>query len=507
SVAFGIADRVSFYKNPNVSTKAVSISSYIQDNWKINARFNLIYGVRWEINPAPSTADKDSLLTLETAPDLTQNDQTSLRLAANGTPYYKTDFRNFAPRIGAAFRVFEKDDKELTLRGGIGTFYDLGQSQFYEIASPYQHSNFLAENLILPISNVPESVFLTANDPNRRLAVVSAAPDYQLPRTYFWNATAQLRIGNEMFSAAYVGGAGRKLQRTLTLNLAAPNGVLSGYFSNKFSKIIYIDNAYSSDYHALQLQYSRRLTKGLNAFANYSWAHSIDNNSSDSNVSYPFVNYAVSNDRGNSDFDVRHSLNIGFSYNLPRMNSRNFVGKILKDISFGGIFFARTGLPFDVKTVEFDQFSNEYIYRRANVNRELPLTVESPQSPTGVKLNIDAFNKPLSQFAQGNLPRNAFSGPSVWQFDSSVSKKINIKEKLQVCFRAEVYNLFNRPNFSNPYNLLSYQGKLKVVDEKFGMPYRTMARGYAGAEPTGGVSPIFQLGGARAVQFGIQFKF
>lgn len=506
AVSFGIADRVSFYRNPRVDTEVLSFSSYIQDNWKINRRFNLIYGLRWEINPAPSTAEKDALLTLETPPDLSQADQTKLQLAASGTPYYETSFRNFAPRFGAAFQVFEKNGKSLVLRGGIGTFYDLGQSQFNELSSPYQHSNFLAENLILPINNFPLTFLTNQDDPNRRLAVVSAAPDYRLPRTYFWNTTAQLKLGKEMFSAAYVGGAGRKLQRTLSLNLSEPNGSANGYFSNKFSKIIYIDNAYSSDYHAFQFQYSRSLSQGLNAFANYGWAHSIDNNSSDSNISVPF-NYQVSNDRGNSDFDVRHSVNVGFSYDIPRVKTNNFVGKLMNDWTFGGMFFARTGLPFDVKIVEFDSFTNSYNIRRANIKSGLPLTVKTTESPTGIKLNADAFSKPLNQFSQGNLGRNVFTGSAVWQFDSSLGKKFNLTEKLKLNLRVEVYNVFNRPNFSNPNAQISYQGKDRIVAENFGVPTRTMARGYAGAEPTGGVSPIFQLGGARQLQFNAQLRF
>ncbi|MCD9188384.1 MAG: carboxypeptidase-like regulatory domain-containing protein [Pyrinomonadaceae bacterium] len=506
AVSFGIADRVSFYKNPRVDTRVLSVSSYIQDNWKVNRRLNLVYGVRWEINPAPSTAEKDALFTLETAPDLSRADQTRLQLAASGTPYYQTNFRNFAPRFGAAYEVFEKNGKSLVLRGGIGTFYDLGQSQFNEIASPYEHSNFLAENLILPINNFPLSFLTNEADPNRRLAVVSATPDYQSPRTYFWSTTAQLKLGKEIFSASYVGGAGRNLQRTLTLNLSEQNGISNVYFSNKFSKIIYIDNAYSSDYHAFQFQYSRSLAQGLNAFANYSWAHSIDNNSSDSNLSVPF-NYAVSNDRGSSDFDVRHTLNIGFSYDVPRLKANNFVGKLMNDWTLGGMFFARTGLPFDVKTTEFDALTNSYITRRANVKSGVPLTIKTAESPTGIKLNADAFYKPLNQSAQGNLGRNAFTGPAVWQFDSSLGRKFNLTEKLKLNLRVEVYNVFNRPNFSNPYAQISYQGKDRIVPENFGIPTRTMARGYAGAEPTGGVSPIFQLGGARQIQFNAQLKF
>jgi len=508
AISFGVANRVSFYKNPNVSTKVLSISSFVQDNWKVNSKVNLIYGLRWEINPAPSPEEKDALLTLEKAPELDQANQTGLQLAPSGTPYYQTGFRNFAPRFGAAIQIFSKKDKQLILRAGIGTFYDLGQSQFNEIASPLRHTNEFAENLILPINNSSYNLFSNTDDPNKRLAVVSAAEDYQLPRTYFWNLTNQLKIGNNLFSTAYVGGAGRELQRTLTLNMGNPKNFLSGgYYSNRFSKVIYIDNAYSSDYHSFQFQYSGNLANGLKSFVNYAWSHSIDNNSSDSNISTPFLNYPVSTDRGNSDFDVRHSFNAGFSYELPEMKLNGLFGKLFENWTFGGLFFARTGLPYDVEIAELNPVTNDLDFRRADVIEGLPVFSKAPESPTGFRLNADAFTKPAQQFAQGNLGRNVFTGPSVWQFDSSLGRKFNLTEKLQLQLRLEVYNVFNRPNFSNPQTKILYQNDEKVITKGFGVPTKTMARGYASAEPTGGVSPIFQLGGARTMQFSVRIKF
>ena len=74
--------------------------------------------------------------------------------------------------------------------------------------------------------------------------------------------------------------------------------------------------------------------------------------------------------------------------------------------------------------------------------------------------------------------------------------------------RVEAYNIFNRPNFSNPQTKILYQEGEKITPKDFGLSTRTMARGYAAsAEPTGGVSPIFQLGGARALQFTVRLKF
>jgi hypothetical protein len=218
------------------------------------------------------------------------------------------------------------------------------------------------------------------------------------------------------------------------------------------------------------------------------------------------LNYPVVNDRGNSDFDIRHTFNLGFSYDLPEMKANNFLGRLTQNWTFGGIFFARTGLPYDVKIAEFNTVINDYSLRRANLSADAPVLLAAADSPLGFRLNPDAFAIP-EQFTQGNLGRNVFNGPGVWQFDSSLGRKFNLTSKLQLQLRMEVYNIFNRPNFSNPQTKIIDQADQKLIPRDFGVPTQTMARGYASAEPTGGVSPIFQLGGSRTFQFSARLRF
>lgn len=508
SVIKGVADRVFYYNNPNVNTKVLTFSSYLQDSWKVNSRLTLLYGVRWEINPPPTTQEKDSLLTLAAPPDLNKSDQTGLKLAPNGTPYYQTSFNNFAPRFGVTLQLSNNKGRELILRGGFGTFYDLGQAQFNEIASPYSYASELAENLTLPINNYSISLTSNSSTTNNRLSVISASPEYVVPRTYLWNFTAQQSLGaNQILSIGYVGAMGRKLQRTLTLELAKPNELDKRFSSSEFSKITYIDNAFSSDYHALQVQFTRRLTNGLQTFANYTWAHSIDDNSSDSNIFTPDSNVLEASNRGNSDFDLRHSFNSGFVYDLPSPNGKSLIAGFLKNWSLSGILFARSGLPFDVKISELNEFGFYNENRRADFTGG-SVYIKDATSPTGFRLNADAFAKPVSEEKQGNLGRNSIFGPSAWQMDLGLNKKFKLSEKIGISFRTEVYNVLNRPNFSNPFSNISYSNSgQKIIPSFFGVPTQTMARGYAAAGTTGGVSPIFQVGGARSIQFGLRLNF
>ena len=129
-------------------------------------------------------------------------------------------------------------------------------------------------------------------------------------------------------SLTYVGALGRDLLRQTALNPAA------GGKSN-FVNVYPIDNTATSDYNALQVKFQRRLSRGLQALASYRFSHSIDISSTDA-INYVTTPDAVSNpniDRGDSDFDIRHSFTAGVTYDLPAPGSDQVVHAILGDWS------------------------------------------------------------------------------------------------------------------------------------------------------------------------------
>lgn len=170
------------------TAKFTTYSFYGQDTWKVNKRLTLDYGLRWEIAPSPTSAGGSAPLTLAVPPDLSKLDQSNITLAPLGTPYYETEYTKFAPRFGISYLLREKAGRELVLRGGIGTYYDLGQSGFGDVGFPYRRSTFTTGGS-LPLSsaglNFPPFDFTPS--PTNRASVTVAAPDYTLPRTYQWN--------------------------------------------------------------------------------------------------------------------------------------------------------------------------------------------------------------------------------------------------------------------------------------------------------------------------------
>jgi len=101
-----------------------NFSTFIQDNWKLLRRLTVNFGLRWDVNPAPSEANGNDPLALSEVSNLS-----TTQLAPRGTTLWKTTYNNFAPRVGAAYQLRETTGHETVIRGGFGIFYDAGNDQ------------------------------------------------------------------------------------------------------------------------------------------------------------------------------------------------------------------------------------------------------------------------------------------------------------------------------------------------------------------------------------------
>jgi hypothetical protein len=142
--------------------------------------------------------------------------------------------------------------------------------------------------------------------------------------------------GSQSVSLTNLGAIGRRLLRVTQLaNLNA-----------NFPNVSYTSGTATSDYHALQLKYQRRLSRRLQALASYSFSHSIDSASTDAFATRLNTPASLANaniDRGNSDFDIRHSFTTGFTYNLPAPGSNNLAHVALGGWSLDTFVLARAG--------------------------------------------------------------------------------------------------------------------------------------------------------------------
>jgi len=300
----------------------------------------------------------------------------------------------------------------------------------------------------------------------------------QMPYTLQWNLTVEQSLGkSQTLTASYVGAAGRRLlqQRRLTLSPVNPS----------FTTIRLTNNSSTSDYHSLQLQFQRRLSRGLQARASYTWSHAIDNTSSD------FVTNLLL--RGNSDFDVRHNFAAAIIYDIlvPKLNA--VTDAVLRDWSVDTRLNAQSAFPLNIVAGTItDPVDGTQVGRRANLILGVPLYLKDPIAPGGRIINRAAFSIPPTG-QQGTLGRNVIRDFPSWQVDLALRRKFNLTERLHLQFRAEAFNVFNHPNFGTIIT--------DLTNLNFGRATNMLGRQLAG------LNALYQVGGPRSLQFAIKFQF
>jgi hypothetical protein len=464
-----------------------NFSLYGQDTWKITSRFTATYGLRWDINPPPKGKSPASDPLTVTG----LNNPPTIALAPRGTPLYQTTYGNVAPRVGIAYQLREKQNWGTVLRAGFGVFYDLGQGSLGGYSSFFPFSATRSLSLVpFPLSSqnaAPPT--LTTNLPANSMLV--ANPHLNLPRTYQWNVALEQSIGSsQSLSLTYVGAIERDLLRLTSFFNPNPN----------FQAIELTDNSATSDYHSLQLKFERRLSRGLQALASYAFAHSIDIASTDSpsgNLSTPGTIADPRLDRGDSDFDIRHSFTAGVTYDLPTPGSQGALRIALGGWSLDSFVFARSAPPVDiVGTTSFA--AGIALAPRPNVNPGVPLELLGPQYPGGKIFNKAAFSAaPAGQ--QGNFGRNVLRGFGAWQADLALQREFRVTESVGLRFRAEFFNIFNHPNFGPPDSTLT--------DGFFGHSTQTLASSLGSGGANGGFNPLYQIGGPRSIQLALKLQF
>jgi hypothetical protein len=492
-----------------------NLGAYAQDTWRALPRLTITYGVRWDVDFAPSSQNGPNLPAV-TGYNLA--DLAGLAVAPAGTPPFKTTYGNVAPRLGAAYQLSDNQTWQRVLRGGFGVFYDLVSAETGNVTNnafpPF--GNFTEFGpAAFPFS--PAQIAPLPIPPSATLANLYVFnPKSKLPYTLEWNVALEQSLGKErMLSVSYVGAAGRRLLQTTEVFAppANPNVGLADF----------IDNTAASNYQALQLQFQQRLSRGLQVLTSYTWSHSIDDTSS-SYVGNAFVPGDNNLNRANSDFDIRHGLTAGLTYDIPAPHGKTFAGAVTRGWSADTFILARSAPPVDLNDSNFrflegGFFTNirpdvvpgesPYLYRAdcASTFRALGELVAGQTCPGGMGFNPAAFTNPPTDpntgnpTRQGNLPRNFLRGFGATEWDFALHRDFPIWEQAHLQFRAEIFNLLNHPNFGPPYPFFGGTG--------FGLSNQTLAQSFAGSGSLGGggFNPLYQIGGPRSIQLALKLLF
>jgi len=440
------------------------IGAYLQDDWRWRPNLTFNLGLRYEMATVP-TEVHDKLTVLRNITDATPH---------LGSPLFDNPtLHNFEPRLGLSWDPF--GNGKTAVSAGFGIFDVLPLPyliQFNEVLSApfFQHGS--ATNL--QSGDFPTAAFalLAGSAQTFRQAYFDPHPK----RNYVmqWNLTVQRELGKD-FSAlfAYVGSrAVHQPFRVEDVDIVPPISTSQGYLwplpvgsgtrlnlnAGRITAGYWNADSY---YDALQVKIKKQFARA-SLQGSYTWGKSIDT-SSGSMVGDEYSNSISSPlwfvprlNRGLSDFNVAHNLEINYNWQIgtPKWAS-GVTGWAISGWQLGGVLAASTGVPFTAG-VGGDALG----IKSTDPNIDVPNLVGGPGCGSAVNsgnpvhyIKTQCFAVPDPIALRGNLGRNTLTGPGLLTFDFSVFKNNYIKkisDRFNAQFRAEFFNLLNHTNFSPP---------------------------------------------------------
>jgi len=518
----GIPDVGDISSLHNIDYRRQMYSGYALDDWKATDRLTLNLGLRYEVfstikehSNELATFDFGSLSLIVPQGQNAQLPPTlrlSLPVQRNGSRgLISPDLNNVAPRVGLAYQISNK----LVLRSGYGIFYG-GQENgpfsnpspgfnppFY-LAQTFQLTNCTASSanpapgqldcrnpMLQQLSHGYPATSLS--DPNNPV-LYSVSPNLRTPYNQQWHLGFQYQLPAEtVLEVSYAGSRGLKLYGFYNGNEAVPTPDQSAPTAPRRPAQKAAPNAPGpcdladpgncdpvfdvaiatfrsndiSNYHSLQARLEKRLTRGLQFEASYTYSHALDDASSANLGSQSQGDFRFQNDPmleyGNADFDVRHRFVLSYEYELPfgkdqpiGGNASGLLNQIIGNWQLAGIATASTGnwfTPTDNVTNLSNSDGGGDVFNPARPN-----VVGNPNGKPcipGTLFNTCAFASNTTLGTFGDAGRNIIRGPGFQNWDISLFKTFPLNERARFEFRAEFFNAFNHvnPQFSNPNNI------------------------------------------------------
>ena len=450
------------------------IALFAQDEWRIHPQLTISAGLRWEANPPPTEEHGNDAYTLLGSID----DPASLTVAPQGTPLWKTTWYNFAPRLGVAWTAHDRPGGETILRAGGGVFFDSVNSVASMGYSNLGFGSYAVETgAMIPFTTSQLTVPISVTPPYTDAVIVAFPAHLQLPYTLQWNVSLQQALGkNQSLTISYVAADGRRLAGLQEKSLTALNP--------NFGLIDYFVTGITSNYQALQVQFQRSVTKGIQVLGSYTWSHSLD---------YGSNSNALPLQRGDSDFDVRNNGQLGASWELPLLAPSHRLNTLWNNWGLDARLNTRSAFPVTLGGSQQVNPASGGLYASGlNLVPGEPTYLYGSQYPGRKAINPAAFSLPADGLS-GDAPRNFVRGFGAAQLNLAARRDFPIHEQVALHFRAEAFNLLNHPNFGfiDP----------DYTDATFGQATKMLNASL------GTVAAQYQQGGARSMQFALKLTF
>ena len=492
--------------------RANEVAFYSQDDWRVNSRFTMNLGLRWEYFGPPhnfkQNIDSNYYFGAPTVP-ITGCVSAGQPVSCNANPFlpvnnpyyameatarpeikntniWNKDLNNFAPRFGFAWDTM--GNQKMVVRGGFGIAYDRLYNNVFEnirFNAPYYADETagvfasgtalgpLKQPGLLTIPFVSNGAFIDpAFFPKGLPKPVPRHIDQNLVTAYYEQYDFGMQYGlarDLVLETNYVGTLGRKLIGILNRNTydgrtsgAGPSIRPNPLFNNDNAR----GNYYSSNYNAFEASLRKRFSHGLTFNANYTYSKALDQlsdvcRSRTGQISATDVEN-IRYDYGPSDFDIRHRVVFSYNYDLPFLKANRWLG----GWALNGIFSWNTGAPIGLFNSTKDPNKDGTRTDRpqwvgtGSVLSSIVGKVEVPSGSTSnayVYLNKADFGNVVcpptvngGYWCNANLGRNAIPGPMFTNLDFGVSKNFKITESTKLRFDANFFDLLNHPNFKNP---------------------------------------------------------
>ncbi len=481
--------------------------SFVQDEWKINSKLKLTYGVRWTIvQPYYSLWNNMAIFDpafYSTSKAVNVDPKTGNPLVTAGADYYNgvalagdgwtssgkgrvgistdssydylfrgisrsysdIDWKNYQPRLGVAYQLNSKT----VIRAGGGAYstrLGVSDSIFLGGNPPLQPIASIATGSVDNPGGGSTSLF--------PLSVNTQAKKFPMPKAYNYNFTVEREVGfNTVVGVSYVGRRGLHGQREKNIN-QNPIGTLlnTSYNENYFrpykgyGAIRETFNDANSWYHAMQLEVTRRFTNGLSFGVAYTLSSTKDDGSAQRDV-IPDA-YDASYLWGPATYDATHVLVVNAIYEIPffRKADNKFLRTAIGGWQLSGVTQAETGTPFTVQaSTDWAKMGSgsgnniTYFLKYANYNgtttypkKWRPNTGDT--SNYYLKVKDDSGNALFTTPAYGTMVkdklRDYFRNPGWQNWNIGIFKTFQLTEGGQkLLFRAEGFNWINHPNWDS----------------------------------------------------------